>query len=463
MRRDGSEIGEREVVVPIRDQISNPDIDREESDPHAHVRCTVCHDSKDESLLLLCDLCETAAHTYCVGLGVTVPEGDWFCEDCVTLRAELSNHETRADISLPTTPCPTKGVPPAKVQVSVFDIIKEPQERRTSEIHRLLRWTHPRKCWTLSTISSNSAGLGLAGEGRPAAKEFLTSRDEVVDSAVTVPNGCQNTYQNMRDLCEKWAPFKCGTMSFSSSTLGASGKGSISLDTMSTDGSFDQASLPKENVTRNKDKQQYVVHKAWKLLKSAMSMQQAEKEHQANKVVSGTPLRKIGSSSKSKNHTASKSLPSKFKNQGSTRLKMRGDTSGGSLCERSKKKQHGSKRQYGAAAPTNDLVLSSSELQKQFLASIHHEQASIESDGEVNRVSSHDRFRFDEFPSLRTSAGLMGKFTSNPSKLQRTSLPSTNSEYPEAVEKGHQTCSDINSRPDGGPKAEIQSLVKLSL
>ncbi|GAB2243553.1 hypothetical protein Droror1_Dr00023681 [Drosera rotundifolia] len=350
VRRDGSEIGEREVVVPIRDQISNPDIDREESDPHAHVCCTVCHDSKDESLLLLCDLCDTAAHTYCVGLGVTVPEGDWFCEDCVTVRAELSNHETRADISLPTTPCPTKGVPPAKVQVSVFDIIKEPQEPRTSEIHRLLRWTHPRKCWTLSTISSNSANLGLAGEGRPAAKEFLTFRDEVVDSAVTVPNGCQNTYQNMRDLRENWAPFQCGTMSFSSSTLGASGKSSINLDTMSTDGSFDQASLPKENVTRNKDKQQYVVHKAWKLLKSAMSMQQAEKEHQASKVVSRTPLRKIGSSIKSKNHTASKSLPSKFKNQGSTRLKMRGDTSGGSLCERSKKKQHGSKRLWSCGS-----------------------------------------------------------------------------------------------------------------
>ncbi|KAL9251049.1 hypothetical protein AKJ16_DCAP05103 [Drosera capensis] len=232
---------------------------------------------------------------------------------------------------------------------------------------------------------------------------------------------------------------------------------------MSTDGSFDHASLPTENVTRNKDKQQYVVHKAWKLLKSAMSMQQAEKQHQASKVVSRTLLRKIGSSSKSKNHTASKSLPSKFKNQGSTRLKMCGDTSGGSMCERSKKKQHGSKREYGAVAPTNDLVLSSSEPQKQFLANIHHEQASIESDGEVNRVSSHTRFRFDEFPGLRTSTGLMGKFTSNPSKLQRTSLPSTNAEYPEAVEKGHQTCSDINSRQDGGPKAEIQSLVKLNL
>ncbi|KAL9251050.1 Bromodomain adjacent to zinc finger domain protein 2B-like protein [Drosera capensis] len=113
VRRDGSEIGE--VVVPIQDQISNPDIDREESDPHTHVHCTVCHDSKDESLLLLCDLCDTAAHTYCVGLGVTVP--DWFCEHCVTVRAKLSKHETRADISLPTTPCPTKEVPPAKVHL----------------------------------------------------------------------------------------------------------------------------------------------------------------------------------------------------------------------------------------------------------------------------------------------------------------------------------------------------------
>jgi hypothetical protein len=31
---------------------------------------------------MLCDSCDRAFHTYCVGLGDDVPEGDWFCPDC---------------------------------------------------------------------------------------------------------------------------------------------------------------------------------------------------------------------------------------------------------------------------------------------------------------------------------------------------------------------------------------------
>lgn len=31
---------------------------------------------------LLCDLCDSAAHTYCVGLGREVPDGDWYCRSC---------------------------------------------------------------------------------------------------------------------------------------------------------------------------------------------------------------------------------------------------------------------------------------------------------------------------------------------------------------------------------------------
>lgn len=34
------------------------------------------------SVQLLCDVCDSAAHTYCVGRGRQVPEGDWFCHTC---------------------------------------------------------------------------------------------------------------------------------------------------------------------------------------------------------------------------------------------------------------------------------------------------------------------------------------------------------------------------------------------
>jgi len=46
------------------------------------VVCAECQEAGDERLLLLCDGCDAAAHTYCVGLGRSVPRGDWFCEMC---------------------------------------------------------------------------------------------------------------------------------------------------------------------------------------------------------------------------------------------------------------------------------------------------------------------------------------------------------------------------------------------
>lgn len=44
--------------------------------------CSECQEAGDERLLLLCDGCDAAAHTYCVGLGRSVPRGDWFCNMC---------------------------------------------------------------------------------------------------------------------------------------------------------------------------------------------------------------------------------------------------------------------------------------------------------------------------------------------------------------------------------------------
>lgn len=52
------------------------------TDPYLHVVCTECQEAGDERLLLLCDGCDAAAHTYCVGLGRSVPRGDWFCNLC---------------------------------------------------------------------------------------------------------------------------------------------------------------------------------------------------------------------------------------------------------------------------------------------------------------------------------------------------------------------------------------------
>lgn len=46
--------------------------------------CPVCNLADDEDVLLLCDGCDTPYHTHCIGLD-GVPEGAWFCMECVSL------------------------------------------------------------------------------------------------------------------------------------------------------------------------------------------------------------------------------------------------------------------------------------------------------------------------------------------------------------------------------------------
>ncbi|KAF6164160.1 hypothetical protein GIB67_010130 [Kingdonia uniflora] len=44
--------------------------------------CVECQQDGDDSVMPLCDICDSPAHTYCVGLGRNVPEGNWYCRTC---------------------------------------------------------------------------------------------------------------------------------------------------------------------------------------------------------------------------------------------------------------------------------------------------------------------------------------------------------------------------------------------
>ena len=59
--------------------------------------CTECQEAGDERLLLLCDRCDSAAHTYCVGLGRSVPHGDWFCNMCCSQVQGFNSDEQEHD------------------------------------------------------------------------------------------------------------------------------------------------------------------------------------------------------------------------------------------------------------------------------------------------------------------------------------------------------------------------------
>ncbi|XP_062215867.1 uncharacterized protein LOC133916272 [Phragmites australis] len=79
-------LGQRKAVIRIeeRDQVYQPSEEeiRRWLDPYENVVCIECNQGGDDSLMLLCDICDSSAHTYCVGLGREVPEGNWYCGGC---------------------------------------------------------------------------------------------------------------------------------------------------------------------------------------------------------------------------------------------------------------------------------------------------------------------------------------------------------------------------------------------
>ncbi|XP_058083411.1 uncharacterized protein LOC131231284 [Magnolia sinica] len=84
----------KEVISVLeRDQVYQPSEEemRGYFDPYENVVCAVCQQGVHGDLLLLCDICDSAAHTYCVGLGLEVPEGNWYCEGCMPSNPRYSD------------------------------------------------------------------------------------------------------------------------------------------------------------------------------------------------------------------------------------------------------------------------------------------------------------------------------------------------------------------------------------
>ena len=74
-------VSDRTQVADIDPSMIIEELDEPESQP-----CPICNSDEHEDVLLLCDGCDAAYHTYCVDLD-SVPVGAWFCDDCATTRA----------------------------------------------------------------------------------------------------------------------------------------------------------------------------------------------------------------------------------------------------------------------------------------------------------------------------------------------------------------------------------------
>ncbi|KAI6782202.1 PHD and RING finger domain-containing protein-like protein [Emericellopsis cladophorae] len=81
---DGTAISQYEVED--KKQIAEFDIqqwlgENAEEEPEQSNPCPICNSAEQENVLLLCDSCDAAYHTHCVGLD-DIPDGDWYCMEC---------------------------------------------------------------------------------------------------------------------------------------------------------------------------------------------------------------------------------------------------------------------------------------------------------------------------------------------------------------------------------------------
>ncbi|KAI3884260.1 hypothetical protein MKX03_017100 [Papaver bracteatum] len=265
--KDGVFMNERIVNVPTRDQVWHPlgNVSTGPSDPYGRTNCAECQSSLDENLLLLCDLCDSAAHTYCVGLGSTVPEGNWYCHDCTLC---MDNHcNSQLDIGSDDRNSE------AGESVTVSEIVRGPYRTVPNRdvgadikvtdlgVRRLTHCRDVQRC----QISSTTASAGTM----------------VTDSSMKIACHRRDVQSHIKIFRENWDALRNGSLQFSSTSGSRNSKTPDSkvfnAKTSQSQSSSCSQNTYNKNVAENlsNKKNPYDIDKAWKMLDIAKSVQQA--------------------------------------------------------------------------------------------------------------------------------------------------------------------------------------------
>ncbi|XP_061361048.1 uncharacterized protein LOC133304973 isoform X2 [Gastrolobium bilobum] len=245
----------RDVKVPLRDQVYHPhgNMTTGPSDSYAEVKCSICHVGTDENLLLLCDLCDTASHTYCAGLGFTIPEGDWFCHDCAISRETYANQESDKQNVVPT----------AEPSATISDIVRVP----SSQVVRRQ---------SASPLQQNQSSPVIP---LPDRVSRFKGKKPVSDF--------QRVQRNVQAFRENWNSLRSGSLRFHSNSVQSGGTNSQKQDSSSSslgklDDSHSMASTglqqstvqggPSSNMLNERGLKD--IDKAWKMMDRAKTMQQ---------------------------------------------------------------------------------------------------------------------------------------------------------------------------------------------
>ncbi|XP_050376815.1 uncharacterized protein LOC126794200 [Argentina anserina] len=282
-------IRERLVKVPVRDQGDKTG----HVDAYEEVACNVCSSMADDHFMLLCDLCDGAAHTYCVGLGYTVPEGDWFCNDCIVSRPELANANGTDD---ECGVIPTEAVPVPFV--SARDIVRDLD---SSTVGR------PRR------ISPNPDQTSAVPEVARPAKAPPRVVGISAETAARTLDRCRNVQTRIHTLRENWSGFRSGALSFPASSSAKAGCSSSQGDGVMSherSGQIESSSSPSLQQLENQGVcDPYDIDKAWKMLEKAKSKQCVHKKNSSGAQLLHFSKLPLSRTSSSKEPTNADSYP----------------------------------------------------------------------------------------------------------------------------------------------------------
>ena len=132
--------GQLVVSIPDRaqravysDDIPSPSI--------LNITCERCHTDVDEELLLLCDGCDEAYHTYCLIPQLTaIPDDEWFCPQCQLEESlRLEEEHTAAVLGLTETMAAVNRTPPRRTTQSP----RRPRSQQRRRMGRPSTSPHP--------------------------------------------------------------------------------------------------------------------------------------------------------------------------------------------------------------------------------------------------------------------------------------------------------------------------------
>lgn len=477
--KEGVFATERIVNVPERNQVHHyyGNVTTGPQDQYAEVQCTVCHSTTDECLLLLCDLCDSASHTFCVGLGGTVPEGDWFCQDCTVLRDEHARDdkdldadgsgEVDANWGNQTRLRNHQKPPSVEAPVSIFDIIRE------SSPHGAQRFSTNRSHLSSTHVRDDGIRIATADVEHSSQPQYPAECGRSQLGARTLRQ-CRNVHGRIRALRENWDKIRQGSLSFSSISTSNHGVDGVRNGTSQPMCSNQQARPQKSSsssVVSNTGTQD--IDKAWKMMTVAKSMEKKNRANNVNCTSNGLkhPLRNIKTPKESDIERPMVLSSSKVGNRVHDGIKLGNNHRDCPVAKHNDKhKSHMNEKEKLCTVPNFERYPATHSKESSKLSTLKMAQCSVQVGKDLGNIvnlppqNSPGTFstkkRKDHGSSSCLSTGTVAGTCYIAKQDVHVSSSSCNLEEEIKVEKRHV---DGKARIESDAKSEIQSLVKLNL